>query len=1060
MSQIEIISASAGSGKTTRIAKSLADGVDQKLVQSDSVLATTFTVKASAELAERVRGRLLSSGKTAEAHGLSAARIGTVNSICQRLVAEFAFLIGLSPVLSVLDEETADVAFRRSLAEVLSESEEDELSFLTERLGEGFDWQQAVGQMVRLARYNNIPATDLAKCSRRSEEEFLKLFGEASGLSTHQLEKDLLDALTAFPDEVDSADETGITKDAIQRVENDLRRLRQEHFLAWSEWGGLAKLAVGKKSEKAARIVSTAAAAQDTHPQLHRDVRRAIQLVFGLAERSMMAYEDHKKDIGALDFTDQECYALKLLDIKEVQDFISEKLDLLLVDEFQDTSPIQLAVFLRLARLATRSVWVGDQKQSIYGFRGTDPVLMDAAISEITASGSVDTLGTSYRSRPGLVELTSSLFAPAFAGWGIPEDRVRLKPHLAKDPPGLGPFLQYWKLASSKYEEAAGAAASAIQEFLADNKEKIRDPASRDVRSVRPGDIAILCRKNDTCEAIAKALENQGIRATLPRKKLMRTPEARLVMAGLRIWVDPRDTLAKAEVARLVEHAKSPDAWFEVVLKNKENDFKTLDAGIGVKQILEASQNERHLGALAVWDRVVEILEMRNLCHRWGDTVHRLSNLEALRALAAKYLESERTQDESRTSAGLVRHLAKLAKAKQDSQGVALDENSVVVSTWHSAKGLEWPVVVLFELPEKERHNLSLGVQVANENPKVDLSQPLQGRWIRYWPNPYWLLQTGLPFHERLSKREEDLAAKQSENSEALRLLYVRWTRARDILAIATMKGKFNKCGLSLLDVDGAHPLEEPKQGVAHWGGQEVKVKIREAAPKPALNNAVNAVSDYMPSGPQTFAPAFIRPSVDAEAIMDSGNERYLTGSEISQHILSADRRLIRIGKRIIVLGKEGWDILGSAIHAFLRADRESLSPEQRLDLAESILIRFGVAERLAPPRLLQSSLDLHAWANSNWPGAKWHREWPISHSLDSGSIVRGSADLVLETSNGFLVIDHKSFPGSDTEGVERALTFVDQLRMYGEAISAATNRKKLGSYVHLPLLGLVIVME
>src|SRR6185503_13415586 len=108
-------------------------------------------------------------------------------------------------------------------------------------------------------------------------------------------------------------------------------------------------------------------------------------------------------------------------------------------DEFQDTSPLQLAIFLRLADIAKRSVWVGDQKQAIFGFRGTDPALMDAAADAIPSDAEPETLGKSWRSRPELVHLTSDLFARGFASQGIPEARVRLEPANKDEPPGLGP---------------------------------------------------------------------------------------------------------------------------------------------------------------------------------------------------------------------------------------------------------------------------------------------------------------------------------------------------------------------------------------------------------------------------------------------------------------------------------------------------------------------------------------------------------------------------------------------------------------------------------------------
>ncbi|MFX6035901.1 UvrD-helicase domain-containing protein, partial [Acinetobacter baumannii] len=84
-----------------------------------------------------------------------------------------------------------------------------------------------------------------------------------------------------------------------------------------------------------------------------------------------------KRTLGAVDFSDQEVLLLSVLrDTEEVRAALAGELDLVMVDEFQDTSPLQLALFVELAKLAKRSVWVGDPKQAIYGFRGTDARLI------------------------------------------------------------------------------------------------------------------------------------------------------------------------------------------------------------------------------------------------------------------------------------------------------------------------------------------------------------------------------------------------------------------------------------------------------------------------------------------------------------------------------------------------------------------------------------------------------------------------------------------------------------------------------------------------------------
>ncbi len=167
--------------------------------------------------------------------------------------------------------------------------------------------------------------------------------------------------------------------------------------------------------------MQAAAARHLGHPRLRDELHQLIRLMFDIASRGLEAYQSLKRERGLLDFVDQEVHALELLCRPDVREVLKEQLDLVLVDEFQDTSPLQLAIFLKLAELAGQSVWVGDPKQAIFGFRGTDPALMDAAIESLASPSRdpdlvaaavdavagrspVETLSTSFRSRPHLVE--------------------------------------------------------------------------------------------------------------------------------------------------------------------------------------------------------------------------------------------------------------------------------------------------------------------------------------------------------------------------------------------------------------------------------------------------------------------------------------------------------------------------------------------------------------------------------------------------------------------------------------------------------------------------------
>ena len=149
---------------------------------------------------------------------------------------------------------------------------------------------------------------------------------------------------------------------------------------------------------------------------------------------------------------------------------LSERIESVFVDEFQDTSPLQLAVFVAMSRIAKSSVWVGDPKQAIYGFRGTDPDLITYVAPNIrkATKGEESTLDKNWRSRPGLVDFFNDAFGPTFSAMGMSEDKTRIK-HVARaDLPGQQTPLGVWHVdGGRKIEPRMQAIAAGIAEALA-----------------------------------------------------------------------------------------------------------------------------------------------------------------------------------------------------------------------------------------------------------------------------------------------------------------------------------------------------------------------------------------------------------------------------------------------------------------------------------------------------------------------------------------------------------------------------------------------------------------
>ena len=1049
MSKIELILASAGTGKTTRLARELEEALVDGDVRPEGVLATTFTRQAASELAERARTRLLAAGRPDDAHRLQAARIGTVNAVCGRLVEQFAFELGLSPDVRVIDEEAANRALREALSSVATVEDGRRLAGLGSRMVD-LEWEVAVARIVAAARANGLSAVDLATSRDRSLDLARGI------LAKHQedgdaLDRALIEGMRTFVDTVSGARATD--EKALRRCRRDLAAMENGRALPWREWATLSKLPVTKTYRSIAAQVQRPAAAHDDHPRFHADVLGAIELVFSLAERTLDAYETTKRRWGVIDFGDQEAHALRLLHNEDVARRLGEEIELVMVDEFQDTSPLQLAIFLKLAEIAPRSVWVGDPKQSIYGFRGTDPDLMDAALEllerrdpafvddALTAlfeHSEPETLDKSWRSRPLLVEVTSDLFAAAFAEHGLSPERVKLTPGRADESAGLGPIIEVWDLQlanASRSTEYPMALAAGIDTWLAADDVKVRDRATEDAKPVSLSDLAVLSRRRATGLRVAEALESLGRRVVLPRPGLLSTVEGRLAIAALRRWADPADDLAAAEIDRITRDPGAPAHWL-ARLAHSGPEYR--EPGPCVGRIDSARAADPTVDPTVALQRCVAAVGLRELCRRWGESRQRLGNLDALRSITESFVANRASELGVASVPGLLAHFEQLADDEADMQAVLADDEAVTLSTWHAAKGLEWPVTILFDLDWSRPPDVT-GVEVESAQHRLDLRDPLADRWIRYLPQPFQWNQRKTPYIERAAAHDFAQRARQRHEREQLRLLYVAWTRARDRLILAgPAKKLYDKILASLSDATGPL-LSHPRGGHADWAGRRIPVAVRTCTPIAAQPRSTVPGHRYATRTPCDYPAAFVSPS----SVEGRG-----------EIVEEAD-----LGPAITVTGVDPRS-LGEAVHSFFAADDRAHTREARETFATEQLKRWGVDHPGLAAHLVTAADALRAAVEAKWPEASVHVEYPLWHRRADGVVVRGAADMVVETPSALAVIDHKALLSAPALARDAARDYAGQLRAYADAVQAATGRGEVGQFVHLVLQGVLLQLR
>jgi ATP-dependent exoDNAse (exonuclease V) beta subunit len=1042
MTRLTAVTASAGAGKTTRIVGDIAAEV--ALRPPEEIVATTFTIKAAGELVERARARLFGDGRTEAAARLLGARFGTVNAVCGQIVSEFALDLGRSPSTAVIGAGNESLIFSMAADRAIA-AHAPVLNALADRFGyndprppsggEGPDWRRTVRRIVDLARSNGLDADGVRSSADRSIEAFRSLPPSAApdgAALDAALNTALAAAMTTRPAELSAK-----AKKPMEAIRAAHERVDRGETLSWPTWARLAKAECAPTKDGpafAAAITALAAAAgrHADHPRLREETETFIRSTFDCAAEALAAYQDWKAQRGLLDFTDQEALALEVLRDPKMAARLRERISRVFVDEFQDSSPLQLAVFTALAGLVEESTWVGDPKQAIYGFRGADTDLTQAAFVGAAAGGDpADVLATSWRSRQGIVDLSNALFTPAFERMGL-QAASHAFAGTNRSETGFDRAALGWWTLTGKVDEQAQALAAQIVACLEDGGDWLVGDRSGDHRPLAIGDIAVLCRTNTDVARYARALSQAGLPVAVERSGLARTPHVELVLAGCRWVADASDRLALAELARFFSDDPASDAWLAAA--SDADPEAALSALVPMAGALAGFRTETlGLTPAELVDAVASLPEVMARIERWGDTPIRLDDLEALRGFARTYEEECASSGAPATLPGLI--LALDGADPQRPPSLAAD--AIQVMTYHGAKGLEWPMTVLVGLGWDPKARLF--EPAAEVDGEMDWRDPLANRWIRFWPWPYDLAGSGSALEAAAADSPFGRAAWRRAVQEDTRLLYVGVTRARDYLIFAPPPK--NPCWFKVLDEAAAPPHLTPPaadDNLITVGDRtfvaDVRVLAVDGASGPRYPLAPHVTARL--GAAVAAAPLYARPS---HATGD--------GWRIAERV--------DLGPRLGIDGVSDMAALGEALHAILAYDDPKRAGGQRLADADAILRRWNVPA-LSASDAIEASTRLQAWLANRWPEGEILRESPVQARVGD-QIVQGRIDLLVRHAAGVAILDHKSFPGALNTWDDRALAYAPQVGLYGQAVAAAAGVDCDEFWIHMPVVGALL---
>ena len=805
-----LVAAGAGSGKTRLLVAYFVRALVDEGTAPERLIAVTFTRKAAAELTARIRERLEELRRPDLALALDEAMVGTIHSLCAGLLREHPLEAGVDPGFSILEAEAAALVEREVRDEIWYQA--------VEAASEGE--LDALGSHTALLRQEIVP---LYKRLRGAGEEHPQVTippgRPAEGLRSRLAEtvREALDAGAAAPRRTNSlASDLAKLERCLSWIEGPEAGLDPEDQLRLSESCFPTKLTASMEP-----YFGPVRAALTSYRRslAEQQLRPVVAVMNDLLARFDHSYTAYKRERSLLDFTDLELNARALLREEGGANIgTSGPGPWVMVDEFQDTNELQCSILEGLG--ASRLLMVGDERQSIYRFRGADVEVFRRreAAAELQGGGTrVRRLDVNYRSRPEILSFINRLFADEsffgrrFVALEHTRDEHTRDEHTSGDQvldeqghdgrrqsaaagPGAGrspvavEVLAVDRLERSGPDSPSPLMQEAEAQTVATSVRRLLDEEGRE-----PRDIVVLTPAQTHVDLYQQALLDRGVQVyVVGGKGYYSRDEIADLAALLGLLVNPHDDLGLVTVLRSPIVGLSDDGLYLLGREARRKRARSLWEVIRGGEISGMCPADR--GVLREFVGRLTVLRHRvgrpGLARLIDDAVsdcgydvclltseegkRRFANVRKLMRIADEY-EALQGPD----LAGLVNAIQSMGDLR-DKEGsaptLAEGENVVRVMTVHQAKGLEFPVVVLAglgsDVPRGDRPRFvfsgdgRMGVFLKGSGHRTYESGDLS-----------WGPAAEIVAEEAAKEREEDI-----------RLLYVAMTRAEERLVLVGAK--------------------------------------------------------------------------------------------------------------------------------------------------------------------------------------------------------------------------------------------------------------------------------
>lgn len=814
----QLVSAGAGSGKTTIMVEKIANLILENKVQVENLLVVTFTVLAANEMKERLIARLKQSleNQTKEQQEatikniekLETASIDTIDGFSSKTIKKYFYALDISPNIQILSEATGDYYLTKSMEKTIDDFmlNFEDANILLDLYGgnkRNFDRIKDIlktlyFEIINIENYEEFLESVIKEYEDSHKSEMVlieKIKQLVQNFKTEIIEnyslltefsKEKISSTILNIDEILVADSFNIAITKFLDLKIPSREKKKD--LKDEVYGELVDAFdyIKKFQEKLKNNKIDA-----NYIENNKKIIKYAEILINLLKKFIDNYKNIKEKNNLIDFNDLNRLLLKLLKNDEIKTELNNQYNYIFVDEFQDVNPLQEKLINEIAGKDSKCFYVGDVKQSIYGFRGATPEAFLTKYEKYkkeTANNISFDMNCNYRSSENVLNFVNEIFTKIMNKKNADIDYAndcKIEPKNGEIKGGLPrvylinddkeKFLAkgIYSVKNAKSEDVVDSKtkeAYCVLKIITDNVgKKFYDAKQKCEREYTYSDIAILSRsdKDESAKVLIDILRANNVPLGLNNKlDVLNSESIKVVLSILKCVAGVGDdvdylasfmALTNLSVDDIVSLRDNSKAFYENLIDNKSVD----EIAVGFKK-LESIKKKSYVATNK--ELILYILENEKLKYYFLQKENGAKEIELINEFIDKF---------SSVEDGL--NLNEFIEVVESSVNKAGDfeekdnENSVTIQTIHKSKGLEYPIVILF--------NAGKEFAYVTDNDTVNFNLDL-GLGFDYFN------KTDRSKSASLTKLAITLKNAEKGYKEEMRLLYVALTRAKNQLYI------------------------------------------------------------------------------------------------------------------------------------------------------------------------------------------------------------------------------------------------------------------------------------